>query len=401
MLWLALALTPAPACAAGVDATFGVDLRYVAADARPSFLGGGLGKLRFDEDHDGLVPGRVWLSGRAALGETWHATLEASAWSTDDTNPVDLTEAFVEWRPYPGSRWRSRVKAGAFYPPVSLEHRARGWTNPYTLSSSAINTWVGEELRTLGVEYRVDHVAQAGPDGLEFGFVGAVYGWNDPAGVVVAFRGFALHDRQTPLFGRIGTLPLNGPVQRELFAEIDDRPGYYAGAYARVASRTELRAFHYDNRADPAAFDARIGDYAWDTRFDAVGARFEGSRGLTVITQWLGGRTDVGPGGHDRWRFTGAFVLLSQQLGRHRLAIRAERFRSEQLVGIFGNELGRERGEALTLAWHYEPAERLELTTEWLAVDSTHNWRARLGEAPRARESALQLGVRYSFGTTP
>ena len=35
--------------------------------------------------------------------------LDASVWSTHDTNPVDITEANIEWRPTPSSAWRSRV----------------------------------------------------------------------------------------------------------------------------------------------------------------------------------------------------------------------------------------------------------------------------------------------------
>ena len=44
------------------------------------------------------------------------------------------------------------VKAGAFFPTISLENDDLGWTSPYTLTPSAINSWIGEELRTIGSE---------------------------------------------------------------------------------------------------------------------------------------------------------------------------------------------------------------------------------------------------------
>ena len=44
------------------------------------------------------------------------------------------------------------VKAGAFFPAISLENDDLGWTSPYTLTPSAINSWIGEELRTIGSE---------------------------------------------------------------------------------------------------------------------------------------------------------------------------------------------------------------------------------------------------------
>ena len=149
--------------------------------------------------------------------------MDLSTWSFDDRHIIDVTEAWLEWRPVPQSAWRSNLKIGAFYPPVSLEHRAPGWSNPYTLSSSALNTWVGEELRTIGVGYEIEHLGQQSGSAFDFGLNAAVFGWNDPAGVVVAFRGFAMHDRQTPLFGRIGTYAYGGPEQRVIFAEIDRR----------------------------------------------------------------------------------------------------------------------------------------------------------------------------------
>jgi hypothetical protein len=53
---------------------------------------------------------------------------------------------------------------------------------------------------------------------------------------------------------------------RVLFKEIDGRPGYWAGAHVRYLDRVEMRYLHYDNRADPEAYDPGNNDYAWLTR---------------------------------------------------------------------------------------------------------------------------------------
>jgi hypothetical protein len=376
-----------------------LDVRAVASDGRRTFLDGGLGKLRFDDSDDGLQLGRVRLAWRNALGESWQASVDASAWSGDDNNPIDLTEAFLEWRPVPQSAWRQRLKVGAFYAPVSLEHRAAGWTNPYFHSSSALNTWVGEELRTIGAEYRLEYSGAGPAEDIDVGVGAALYGWNDPAGVIIGTRGWAMHDRQTPLFGRIGTLPLAGPVQRVIFDEIDDRVGYYAHAYARQADRLELRALWYDNRADPASFDPEIVDYGWDTKFLSLGARYETATATTWIAQWLNGRTHVGPGAHDRWTFDAAFLLVAQQLGAHRIAARIDTFSMDHSQTAFPVTLARERGDAWSLAWTWQLRPELELSAEWLEVDSDLNWRRRIGEAPEARERSLQLGLRYRWSS--
>jgi hypothetical protein len=392
---LLLAVLLAPCVHAEVEAS--LDLRLVASDGRDTFLDGGLGKLRFDSDDDGVQLGRARLAWRGSPGGDWHANVDVSAWSLDDHNAIDLTEAWLEWRPVPTSPWRSNVKIGAFYPPVSLEHRAPGWSNPYTISSSALNTWIGEEFRTIGVAYELEHLGIAAGGRWDFGAHAAVFGWNDPAGVVIALRGFALHDRQTPLFGRIGTYAYGGREQRVLFAEIDQRPGYHAGAYARHDSGLELRALRYDNRGDPAAVKPSIEDYAWDTRFNSAGARYDGPRGVTVIVQWLEGGTDVGPNAHDRWRFDAHFLLLAKTVGKHRFAARYDEFRSRQTLTNRPWPLRAERGDAIALGWTWQLRERIELAGEWLRVNSDVDGRAALGEATDARESSVQLALRLSL----
>jgi hypothetical protein len=342
----------------------------------------------------------VRLAVSGPLGESFRYVLDASAWSTADTNPIDLTEAYLEWRPAPDSVWRSRVKAGAFYPPISLEHRAAGWTNPYFINSSALNTWVGEELRTIGVEYNLDWLGAQRNSEFDFGLTAAAFGWNDPAGVVVAFRGFALHDRQTPLFGRLRTwVPGGGRQQRVLFDEIDGRPGYYVGAQARYSDRVLVRALHYDNRADPEAYDPAIEDGAWLTRFDSAGIRLQTGNDWTVIGQWLAGSTGIGEYTASSWDFDAKFMLLAKQQGQHRFAARYDWFAMSQVRSAYPGLPGRDRGNAQAVSWTYEPLPRLELTAEYLQVDSDYNWRRRLGEDPRAREHTLQVGVRYTFET--
>ncbi len=392
---LALATVHQQALAQQFEVTF--DGRLVSTDARTSFLQGGLGKLRAGATGDGAELGRLRFAVNGPLGDSFRYVLDASAWSTDDTNPLDLTEAYIEWRPAPRNVWRSRVKAGAFYPALSLEHRAAGWTNPYFINSSALNTWVGEELRTVGLEYNLDWLGAQRNSPVAFGLTASAFGWNDPAGVVVAFRGFALHDRQTPLFGRLRTFALAGPEQRVLFDEIDGRAGYYVGAQAKYSDRVLLRALHYDNRANPAAYDPDIDDYAWLTKFNSAGVRIETADDWTLIAQWLDGETYVGENSATGWNFDTKFLLLAKQFGRHRIAARYDRFATQQFRSAYPGPMTNDRGDAQTVAWTFEPRPQLSITAEYLRVDSNYNVRSWLGENPLARESSVQLGVRYTF----
>ena len=399
---LLLALGVAAALALGVampaHAEFEamLDLRLLDSNGRDSFMDGGLGKLRWDAEDDALQLARARLAWRGPVGGNWHANVDVSSWGLDDHHVIDLTEAALEWRPVPDSAWRHLVKVGAFWPPVSLEHRAPGWSNPYTLSSSALNTWIGEEFRTIGVGYDLEHLGQQQGSALDFGLHAAVYGWNDPAGVVIAFRGFAMHDRQTPLFGRIGTYAYGGPEQRVIFAEIDNRPGYQIAAWVKHDSGIELRALHYDNLADPAAYMPSIDDTAWHTRFDTIGLRWDGARGTTLIAQWLGGDTAAGEAGINYWEFEAAYLLLAQQLGAWRLAARYDDFSTTQESSAWGS-LGREYGDALTFDVTWSANEHVDLVLEWMEIRSFFNGRYAIGEEPNADERIVQLALRLTL----
>jgi hypothetical protein len=388
---VALGALIAPSARAEVEAT--LDLRLVQSNGRNSFLDGGLGKLRFDGDDDGVQLGRARFAWRDIVAGNWHANVDLSAWSLNDHRAIDLTEAWLEWRPVPKSAWRSNLKIGAFYPPISLEHRASGWTNPYTISSSALNTWVGEELRTIGVAYELEHLGIASGGHWDLGAHAAVFGWNDPAGIILALRGFSLNDRQTPLFGRIGSYAFGGREQRVLFSEIDDRPGYHAGVYAKSDLGVELRALHYDNRADPTVYKASISDYAWLTRFNSLGARYDGPAGLAVIAQWLKGTTDASADPANHWGFETSFLLVAREFGRHRFAVRYDDFK----VWMPSWPESDDRGHGWTLGWTLKLQQHIELAAEWLQIHSDSGNRAALGESPHARERSVQLAVRVSL----
>jgi len=383
----------------GLDAE--LDLRLVAADTDlTSFTDGGLGELRFDEDHDGLRLGRLLLAYQAHLLETLSAEVALSATGDNDKNPIDVTEAFLEWRPYPRSMWRTRARLGAFYPPVSLENRRVGWQSLYSISPSALNTWVGEEIRTLGAEVEVTAAGASKGRSFDVSAVASVFGWNDPMGVLIFERGWAIHDRQTALFGRLPD-PLGAGTTRhglELFHEIDNRAGYYVGGEFRYTDRVVLRALHYDNRGDPAAMNEY--ESAWLTRFDSVGARIELPAGFTVVSQWMTGDTSVGDSDDGRGfliaDYDAAFLLVSKTFGRQRLTVRYDTFETDTVrnEAIFD---GSQDGEAWTLAYIFEPNEHWRLAAEALRNDTTLAPRALLGLAPQAVERTLQLAVVYHF----
>ena len=375
-----------------------LDVRAVSSDGRKSFLDNGQGKLRFDEQHEGIQLGRLRAAWNQPLGEVFSAHVEASTWDDDDKNPIDLTEAYLEYRPYPRAGLRTRVRLGAFYPPMSLESRALGWETPYTITPSAISSWIGEEIRTIGLEGQLDWLGTRLGHDFDLQLTAAVFGWNDPAGTMLAAHGFAFHDRQTTLFGRVGA-PQPDPdrAAKELFHEIDDRPGYYLGAQVRYLDRAVLNVLHYDNRADPTVELPAIRDFAWLTKFDAAALRVETGGGWTVLLQVLDGETDIAPGGFWLdWKFDSQSALLAKRVGPHMLAVRYDEFN----VLFRGNPLrsGSEDGDAWALAYSYDPGDHWRFALEWLRVESDVPARVpELGEPAFATESKLEFSARYSL----
>ena len=391
---LAVAATRAPAG----DFEIALDMRAVYSDGEKSFLENGQGKLRYDADHEGVQLGRLRAAWDQPLGDVFAVHAEASAWNDGDKNPIDLTEAFIEYRPYPRAGFRSRVRLGAFYPPMSLENRALGWETPYTITPSAISTWIGEEIRTVGLEGQVDWLGTRLGHDFDFQLTGALFGWNDPAGTQLAAHGFALHDRQTTLFGRVGEYqpdPLR--AKKELFCEMDHRPGYYVGAQARYLDRAILNVLHYDNRANPTAFNAELRDFAWLTKFDAAALRVESGNGWTVLVQALDGSTYIAPGGFLLdWQYDSQSALVAKRVGPHMLAARYDAFE----ITFLGDKSlpGSEDGHAWTVAYSWDKGDHWRFAAEWIRVTSDVKSRpVALGEPSLAIESKIEVSARYVF----
>ena len=395
---LLLVLLAASGAGRATDWELSLDTRLVSSDAYPSFMQGGFGTVRFGSGDSGLRLGRARFALSQPLGELWSAHLDASVFDDQGGSAVGLTEAYLLFRPYPFAGYRFRLKAGGFYPPVSLENRAAGWESPYTLSYSAINSWLATEVRTIGLEGTVDWLGSRSGHAFDLGVTGGVFGWNDRAGVVLANNGFVLTDRQTPLFGRVGqpgVPPLNGA---EPFMEIDHRAGAYVGLEARYLDRAVLRVLRYDNRADPTDLDSVSHVLPWDTRFTSAGLRLEADHGWTAIVQWLEGVTTIAPQSLTlNWAFQSTFALLSKRFGRSALSARYDRFAVQNNVA---EGYGQQDGHAWTAAYIFDADAHWRFTLEAVRVVSSSVSREEAGGPPLATETQWQLAIRYALGST-
>ncbi|MGE3335313.1 MAG: hypothetical protein AB7I36_16835 [Rhodospirillaceae bacterium] len=383
-----------------------VESRLSWNDGPRSWEHRGLGKISFGGD--GGARGSAHAEAAAEVGVDLGSALRANFSISLDPrrhgNPADVLEAFLLYESGAAHRTRAHAKVGAFFPPVSFENDGLAWTSPFTLTSSAINTWIGLEMRTLGVEVGVSHQL----DWAQVSISGAVFGANDPAGVLLAWHGWAVSDREAGIFERLPLAPLpvfsaTGPVPQqapwfELRHEIDRRPGAYLGLELSAVDVGALNLLLYDNRARDTAFDGF--QYAWHTRFAAVGTQFFAADNIEVIAQGMVGDTTMGepsPGmSLVNTGFASAFVLATQRWGRHRVSARAEYFETTDRDRTAVDNNG-EHGTSITAAYSFRPRQSDRLTFEVLQIISFRPERAHLNLPIKARESQAQLSYRVFF----
>jgi hypothetical protein len=397
---------------------FEIDASYVAADSPVhSWTEGGLGKLRYSESDDGLKSTRVFAQYRGRIADTLSATVIAD-YQDDASVGLDVTEAYMDWRPIPRSPNQQQVRFGAFYPPFSLENAELGWQSPFTYSYSAINTWLGEEIRPIGVEWSLHrHLGFAGsPHELRV-FASAFYG-NDPAGTLLFWRGWSLHDRQTrlndklpmpphPIWDYTGTVVGYYDQSVEPVAETDHEPGAYAGLEWRYARRVLVQLARYDNRADPYSF--ADGQWGWDTEFNHLGVQVNLPWQLGLVAQWLEGETYWVQGARADGTlspvaslvgdaFSGRFLLLTRLVhGSHRLSLRYDTFDMHREEGQPAIES--DHGNAWTLAYRYEHSAHWSGGIEWLRIDSSREpWEYFYAAPEDATETEVRVQLTYRLG---
>jgi len=390
--------------------TFIIDARLIAANGEKSWTDRGFGKARFDGNSRGhykpqATPVEANIVWQPRFSDSLGATV-SGAWQLDQENEADLIEAFLDFLPPQTGSVGFHVRAGLMWPEISLEHSTGGaWDVVDTITPSAINSWVGEETKVLGVEAAVstsikEHVLS---------LTGGVFGFNDTSGTLLSFRGWALHDERASAFGHFELPPLNAFMTRaqenqtKSLLEIDDRPGFYGRLDWRPPAPVGAALFYYDNRGDPEAFNSDL-QWGWRTRFWNLGVNADIGSKTRVVAQGMTGSTIMGfrPAGADRrWvhtRFRSAFVLLTHRLD-DQLSVsgRIEAFATRE-HGSRMSALESEDGWSWTAALRYMPIDHVTIKAEALNVRSRRPVRVeRLGIGAFQAQTVFQLAVRFQF----
>jgi hypothetical protein len=382
------------------------DLRLVAVDGEKSWVDGGFGKVRSGSDGNLRIRpqlGNANLIWQPQLTWSLSATIVGSLQGGERTE-AGLSEAYLSFRPMRGGGVAFSARAGLMWPPVSLEHEGADWHVRDSITPSAINSWVGEEVRPVAVEGSIS--AELGQH--RFRATAAVMAANDTSGTLLTFRGWALHDRTTLAFRRQPLPPLDEEIQGyqanfthpllDVEPGFAHRPGYYAKLVWQPPLPVRLELFRYDNRADPEAVNADL-EWGWRTEFNHLGVVAELGDHTLLKLQAMDGRTRMGFAEEGRrWvddRFRSAFALLTRPIGPFGVTARIDAFDTRNRGSDIDHEYD-DSGWSAMLAGKREWGPLTGLI-ELLHVSSEREDRKEVGLRPRQRQTQLQAEVRMRW----
>ena len=309
------------------------DVRVTAVDGENTWLGGGFGKLRSSGGGDDFRVrpqlGNVNLIWQPQFTWSLSATIVGTIQGGERTE-AGLSQAYLSFRPMRGSKVAFSARAGLMFPPVSLEHEGADWHVKDTITPSAINSWIGEEVRPVALEGTL----AASPGRHKLRATAAIFAANDTAGTLLTFRGWALHDRMTLAFRRQPLPPLGSDISEyqapfthpllDVGPGFAHRPGYYAKLLWQPPIPVRFELFRYDNRAKPTEVNSDL-EWGWRTAFNHAGVVADLGSGTELKLQAIDGRTRMGfADGGRRWiddRFRSPLRPL-----RHRRAGRGLRY---------------------------------------------------------------------------
>ena len=386
-----------------------LDFRGISADRGQSWLDGGFGKSRYGSEGNDrtelLRPSQIALLLEGELNESLsvqlHGNLDLESDRGFASSRFDLVEGSILHSTLLNQDLQLDSKVGVFFPPVSIEHVDTAWTSLYTITPSAANSWIADEVRTIGAEFSLSQFFEY----RELTFSAAIFGVNDTAGALLAWRGWAMGNRLTLLGDRLPLAPLPAFEEgglfyqqddyTEPFTELDNRPGYYLSLLLADYRYLEASVLWYDNLADP--LELQRGQYAWRTKFSNLSIRAPLGK-CELLSQLMFGSTEMGGGSaqvdNDYYAF---YVLGSFKHWEHRISIRFDRFEvmdRDQARIVDNND---ERGFAWTVAYFYELTRDMRIGMEALRIESRRPARETLGLGIEDREYLFQLRLSYDF----
>jgi hypothetical protein len=362
------------------------DVRLVRAGPASSWTDRGPGKLRYGGKVTASGFERVTRLAVAQLAIEMGATLPGDIRAQAQVNfEHDLADDDTPWlieailrREWGTARNGFGLQTGIMNVPFSLEHVGPAWSPQYTLTASALNSWLWEDLNLAGLEGEWWHIAR----GVRLGALAGVGFGPDQFGRLLALRGWVMGDG---LSGLNSDLALPGRIERQdVFDERDDRPAAYT--WLTLSDEQEIAALkvgYFNNAGD----EREPG--VWRTHFTVYGLTLHPHPSFDVIAQYLDGVARVREPSNDS-TLRAYYGLISYHTARHRVTVRYDSFRIHDLDGPPVTD---EDGHGVTLAWQYQLGLRHRIAAEHVWLDSRRAASGLVNPTP----DGWQLSYRFRY----
>ena len=363
-----------------------------------SWLDKGVGVHRYSDDFQ-LTLDQVLTEVNVDLS-TDFSIISTIQYTPDGDSKLGFNEAYINYQPL-SQGLKHQVKVGYFYPQFSLENSDIGWTSPYTFNFSAINSWVGEEIKPLGFEWQFKRPGRKYNSNFSYTGVISAYVQNDGVASLLAWRGWAIHNRQSVVGEKVHFAnyfqfqPVENPNPNyvDINDETDGRVGYYVGGHVQYQRRTDVRVYYYDNKADPFSIETDM-QYGWRTRFISASFLHKLTPQLRLLGQYMSGDTEMGDrqnGVHND--FSSWYLLAHYKLNKHRASIRYDKF-SVTDNDVTPYDPNESKGNSVTASYRYQASKSLQIGAE-ITITKSENKNRELWSGWQAKQDQAS----YSFTT--
>lgn len=367
-----------------------ITLRGIYVEAQPSWLEGGYG--RFDvgaKDANTRENTNVEIG---QLGFDWTPT----TWMLVHADGVvrreqsgtrgsrgGVVQAFADLYTE-----KLRLRAGSFWLPTSRENIDPLWNSRYTVTASALNTWIGQEVRPVGVDlqFSPNFYVSAGA---------TAFRGNDTMGTLLAARGWTFGSHISVYKEELPLPPPDTKDTQPIGPDLDKKTGYSGRLRFSLPERAMIQFTRVDNRAELVP---DIHGYTpWLTKFNVVSADLGANGPATIAGEWAKGTTAVGFGnGSFTLDFQTAYLLVSGKTGKDRWTVRVEKFSTRDHAKS-EYDYSREDGHAWTVAWFRDLGTNVRSGLEYADVRGNRPGAAAAGFDPQTGGKTLTIDVRYGF----
>ena len=321
---------------------------------------------------------------------------------------VGLVEMYGYYQFIPHDNRTVTLTMGQMFLPSSFENTEDFWDSPYSNNFSALNTWIAQEVRPIGLEVKYDWIADEDEDFSAFGFGVMSFIGNDSMGSQLTWRGWSV-GRHKSVYGEILNLPEIANIDSGIFAvqrddgskpfgrDLDYKYGIVAHGYWSPNADLSFNVTFLDNNGSGELYR---GEYAWATMFTILGAQWQLNDNWTLLGETMNGKSSMGnpPIMGVGVEFETTYILANYRHEQWDYSVRVEQF--DMVDGTLIPGESNDKGRALTLSTRWQAfGKPWSVIGEVLFID-VGGQRTRLldnGSFMDEDESQMSLSLNYFF----